>query len=141
MMPRIPQTGAYLAFGKEAIEDALSGGLWPEGLREEAMAAMEGGSILSSAFVVWKEGEQSDKGRLVIVFFGTVDPLAEGQRADGWCTGVRVVHDEKRSNDFDGREEGLSPFAASPVDATVVLVRIRRAILQLHRATLRLRAV
>lgn len=54
-IPRKPQTGADLAFEKEAIEDGLRGGLLREGLREEAMEAMEGGSILSSAFVVWQE--------------------------------------------------------------------------------------
>lgn len=73
-------------------------------------------------------------------FFGAVDPLPEGQRADGRLTGVCIVHAEERSHDFDGREERSPQFVPSPVHVTVVLIRIRRNNVQLQHATLRVKA-
>lgn len=66
-----------------------------------------------------------------------------GQKSTcGWgFSEVRIVHAEERSNYFDGLEEGLPPCEPISVDLTVVLVRIRRAIHELHRATFRLGAV
>ena len=66
VMPGVPQTVEDKLFAQDDLEEGLRTGIYSKVSREEVMAAVDKGSIISSAFVVWAEKDAERRGRLVI---------------------------------------------------------------------------
>lgn len=66
MMGNIPQSEENLAFASVDLEEGCRTGIYREVSKFYAEKAMEKGSIISSAFVVWQESSEGRKGRFVV---------------------------------------------------------------------------
>lgn len=62
----ILQTGEDLTFGRKNLRNGCQEGIYEAITEEYAHKAMRNGSIISSAFVVWQDGSEYRKGRLVV---------------------------------------------------------------------------
>jgi hypothetical protein len=65
-MNPIPQTPEDLAFGREDLQAGCQEGIYEEVTIGEAERIRSTGAMISSSFVVWKDGPEGRKGRFVV---------------------------------------------------------------------------